>query len=328
MSLSAVRVAAARAASRLASARALAAPRGSGFSTLASFPFDVTADEADLDRAVRGLNVDLNHSLAGDGLSTRGEAYRNASVRDLIEFSERAAVRVTKERAVDVVGGPFAARAKFAAYATDALPGLKTMDVEDYEKRLASVRAAAPRWGPSPPPLRAHSRHAPTSPHPPHPTLSTFQIRDECLSYAPRLFVEDAAVGSTASAEVRVRVVSDSPVASLYFRSLLHKIPLYSPQAFPRTITVYVASLAGPDIGAARGMASPYTVVDVDPATARGTVLIAGAVPLSAMRDALASAASTLQIAGGYRHRLGGSHVPAIAEAQSEGYAAWCVSRA
>ena len=74
-------------------------------------------------------------------MTTRGEAYRNATVRDLIEFSDRASVKVTKERAVEVVGGMFgpSTRSKFTAFATDVIPGFKVMDVEEYESRLASV---------------------------------------------------------------------------------------------------------------------------------------------------------------------------------------------
>lgn len=49
-------------------------------------------------------------------------------------------MRVSRERAVDVVGGPFAARAKFGSYATDVVPGCTTMDVAEFEGRLASVR--------------------------------------------------------------------------------------------------------------------------------------------------------------------------------------------
>jgi len=39
------------------------------------------------------LNYDLNWSLAGDKITTRGEAYRNATVRDLLEFLPRKGAR-------------------------------------------------------------------------------------------------------------------------------------------------------------------------------------------------------------------------------------------
>jgi hypothetical protein len=94
-----------------------------------------------LPRKVRGLDYDLNWSLAGDALTTRGEAYRNAAVRDLLEFAgPRGAVRVTKERAAEVVAGPLAAPKPAEAFATDVFPGRKVMDVEEYEGRLSSVR--------------------------------------------------------------------------------------------------------------------------------------------------------------------------------------------
>ena len=41
-------------------------------------------------RVARGLDYDLNWSLAGDKITTRGEAYRNASLRDLMEFLPRS----------------------------------------------------------------------------------------------------------------------------------------------------------------------------------------------------------------------------------------------
>ena len=81
----------------------------------------------------------MNASLAADGVTTRGDTYRNASVRDLFEFSERSTVRITGERALELVGGPMAKAIKTGAFATDALPGTKAMDVDEFEGRLASV---------------------------------------------------------------------------------------------------------------------------------------------------------------------------------------------
>lgn len=89
----------------------------------------------------RGLDYDLNWSLNADRVTTRGEAYRNASVRDLLEFAPRGSVKVTKERALQVVGGPEAAVKPAEAFATDVVPGRKVMDVEEYEGRLTSVSA-------------------------------------------------------------------------------------------------------------------------------------------------------------------------------------------
>lgn len=129
-------------------------------------------------------------------------------------------------------------------------------------------------------------------------------------------------MGSSRSAEVRVRVVTDSPVVALYFRNMLHRTPLYAPEAFPRTITVYAATLASDAIAAARGV-GPYTVVDVDPRTSRGTVVAAGPVSFAALRDAVACAAAQLQVAGGYRHVPGGSHNSAIAAARADGVLGW-----
>jgi hypothetical protein len=46
------------------------------------------------------------------------------------------------------------------------------------------------------------------------------------LSYAPRLFVEDGAVGASRASEVRVRVITDSPVVALWARNALQRVPL------------------------------------------------------------------------------------------------------
>ena len=45
---------------------------------------------------------------------------------------------------------------------------------------------------------------------PPHSPPPPPQLLDECLSYAPRIFVEDGCVGSSRASELRVRVVTDS----------------------------------------------------------------------------------------------------------------------
>ena len=88
---------------------------------------------------MRGLNYDLNWSLAGDKITTRGEAYRNASVRDLIEFSSRKDVRVTKARAVVGVNSVVNVASGAPLFATDSFTGASAVDVEDFEKRLISV---------------------------------------------------------------------------------------------------------------------------------------------------------------------------------------------
>jgi hypothetical protein len=140
------------------------------------------------------------------------------------------------------------------------------------------------------------------------------QLRDDCLSYAPRLFIEDGALGSNRGAELRVRIVTDSPVVALYFRNMLHRVPLYGPEAFPRTVTAYVGTLAsGP----------AFSAVDVDPTAARGTVLAAGPVALAALREALATAAGQLQTVGGYRHVHGGDANPNIKAARGDGLLDW-----
>lgn len=260
--------------------------------SLAGFAFDrPDGDVVEFPRVMRGLDYNLNWSLAGDQLTTRGEAYRNASVRDLIEFTPRSAARVTKDRALVVDSGAAPATASFA---TDILPGASVMDVSEAEERATA-------------------------------------LRDECLSFAPRLFIHDGCVGSDRLSELRVRVVTDSPVVALHFRSLLHRTPLYDAEAFPRTLTVLVGTLAAPD-GAARkplpgasssSPAGPFTVVDVDPATAKAMVLAVGDVSLASLSLAVATAAGRLQALGGYRHVPGGDSNPNIKEARADGVLHW-----
>lgn len=122
---------------------------------------------------------------------------------------------------------------------------------------------------------------------------------------------------------MRVRVVTDSPIVALYFRSLLHSIPLYAPEAFPRTITLYAATLAGEGLAAWKGIGKPYTVVDVDPSTARASVAVAGGASLNSMRQALLTAAGHLQAVGGYRHVPGGVQNPNLMVARNDGLLHW-----
>lgn len=197
---------------------------------------------------------------------------------------------MSKARSVSLASP--AATPATVAFATDALPGTAVMDIEEAEARFDS-------------------------------------LRDECLSFAPRLFVEDGALGGSRDAEVRVRLVTDSPAVALYARSaLLQRIPLYDPEVFPRTVTVYVATLASPDIDAGRTAAGapapPYTVVDVDAAAGRAAVAAAGPVSFAALRSAVALAAGQLMTAGGYRATPGGdAQNPNLAEARADGILSW-----
>ena len=84
---------------------------------------------------------------SNSSLTTRGEAYRNAPVRSLLEFAgPRDAVQVTRERALVVRGdgaGVGSGAPAGGAFATDVVPGRTVMDVEEFEGRLSSVRSAA-----------------------------------------------------------------------------------------------------------------------------------------------------------------------------------------
>ena len=131
-------------------------------------------------------------------------------------------------------------------------------------------------------------------------------------------------MGGARESEVRVRVVSDSAAAALFFRSLLQRTPLYAPEAFPRTLTVLVATLAAPEgVAAARGKAGPFTVLDVDPLAARGLVMAVGAAPLQSVAEAVATAAAQLMTLGGYRSVAGGAQNAALAAARADGVLSW-----
>jgi len=144
-------------------------------------------------------------------------------------------------------------------------------------------------------------------------------VRDDCLSFSPQLFVEDAAVGSSRTSEIRVRVITDSPIVALYLRALLQRTPLYNPQVFPRTITVFASTLAREGTAAGRGMTSPFTVVDADLVRSRAIVAAVGPFSLASLSNAIAAAAGALSGGpGGYRTTPFDAH-PALGEARADG---------
>lgn len=116
------------------------------------------------------------------------------------------------------------------------------------------------------------------------------------LSHSQQLFIEDAAVGATREAQVRLRVISDSAEYALYMRNLLVRTPLYHPEAFPRPIVVYLAS---------NGEAA-FIGSDVDTETAKATVVASGKVSAASVREEIAHVAGLLMDAGGYRSQRGG----------------------
>jgi len=151
----------------------------------------------------RGVDVDLNFSLAADRVTTRGQAFRNPDVRTLLEFLPRGSAEVRKGKSVATNGAPQAA---LSVQATDKIFGSDgVVDVEEYEAALRET------------------------------------VEDR-LSFAPQLFVQDGSVGASRATEIRTRIITDSPLTALVARAALHRIPLYAPQAFPRTITVYAAT--------------------------------------------------------------------------------------
>lgn len=300
-------------------------------------------------RKARGLDYDLNWSLAGDSVTARGDAFRNAPVRTLLEFTPRAEVKsITKQRAL-VTKTAESAAVPAAAFSTDpaAIPGTAAVSIEEFEDKLASVSGLGPAacsnsagsggWiittaqhGSAGQPMRCDRSSSCVSPLPhasplPH---SPLQLRDDCMSYAPRLFVEDGAVGSSRATQLHVRLVTDSAVQALAFRSLLQRVPLYSPELFPRTLTVYSGTLASAELLAGAGKGSPFTITDVDAGSSRGTILAAGAVSVESLSAAISRAAAQLMQQGGYRHVAGGSHVANLREARADGLLHWYTARA
>jgi hypothetical protein len=134
-------------------------------------------------------------------------------------------------------------------------------------------------------------------------------LRDEVthgLLQRKRIFVEDAAVGSYRTSEIRVRVISDRPEASLFFRNMLLPTPLYSADCFPRNIVVIDASMHGTGFdGKGAPQEKPTIATDIDPdapTSAKATVVVRGRVPLTQIMEHVVHAASQLAVLGGYRH--------------------------
>ncbi|KAA0171279.1 hypothetical protein FNF28_00770 [Cafeteria roenbergensis] len=167
-------------------------------------------------------------------------------------------------------GKPTAARALESADATerasgastDSFPGFESMSVDDFEDLRDSVAAD--------------------------------------LSSRKRIFVEDAAVGSYRESEIKVRVISDRPEAALFFRNMLHPVPRYSAESFPRNIVVIDASMHGTGVDGKGAPAEPAVIAtDIDPeapTSAKATVIVRGRVPLSQIMEHVAHCATQLAV--------------------------------
>lgn len=140
--------------------------------------------------------------------------------------------------------------------------------------------------------------------------------------------MEDAALGGSRGSEIRVRVITDSPLVALFLRALLHTTPLYNPQVFPRTLTLYASTLTREGSGAAgRGMSAPFTVVDADTGRGKGTIVACGPVALASLASALATAGGALGAGAAgspqsYRNTPFVPH-PALGEARAAGVLPW-----
>lgn len=211
-----------------------------------------------------GFHLDLNWSLAADGVTPAGDAWRNAPITNLVQYSSGKKVG----KGALSCSMP---TAYVPALATDEYPGFEVMDLEAYEDMAAAVKTD--------------------------------------LYHRSRLWVEDAAVGSTRAAEQKVRVISDSPEAALLARNMLQRTPLYHAGTFPRHILVVVNS---------RWTGQPAIVTDIDPEAAgatKATIVAAGSVPFPQILRCIGHAASVLAAEGGYRHEFGGNRRAADAAA-------------
>jgi hypothetical protein len=226
-------------------------------------------------RQIRGLDYDVNWSLAGDKITTRGQVFRNAKVRDFLEFMPRNSIQEI-QTSNETVSVHYPA-IHCAISSTDVLKGCNVVDISEFEEILSDLQR-------------------------------------NCLSYSSQLFVEDASVGSSRASELKVRVISDSPIVSLFFRNILHAVPLYSPEIFPKTITMFIGT---------KSTESPFVGVDVDPKTSQGNIVVRGNVNLLTIRESLLKAASKLMTLGGYRSIPGGNHVPNIKQARQDGVLNW-----
>lgn len=258
-------------------ASAASAGAGSGSAPLArrlgtaSFPHNVAdPDYVVFPREAPGLSYDLNWSLADDNVTPKGSAFRNASVKELLQHCTG---RLSASKAIDC--GDAVASDVVGPFATDDYAGHASLSIDDYEAALEDVC--------------------------------------DGLSRSSALFVEDAAVGSTREAQVRLRVISDSPEYALVMRNLLVRTPLYHPEAFPRPIVVYVASKAQ----------AAFTASDFDPEGAKATVVASGLVPAAAIRAEISHVAGLLMDTGGYRHARGGG--PRVQAAREDGDIEWYV---
>eukprot|EP01138_Halocafeteria_seosinensis_P015107 gb/GECG01015420.1/.p1 GENE.gb/GECG01015420.1/~~gb/GECG01015420.1/.p1 ORF type:complete len:452 (+),score=60.95 gb/GECG01015420.1/:1-1356(+) len=123
----------------------------------------------------------------------------------------------------------------------------------------------------------------------------------EDLYARKRLFVEDAAFGSNRNCEIKVRAVTDTAEANLFFRNMLHRIPLDIPDCFPRHILVISNEQWD--------KTDPCVLVDIDMqanSATKAVVVAAGKVSFSELAENIAFCANELATKGGYRHEFGG----------------------
>jgi hypothetical protein len=86
-----------------------------------------------------GLNYDLNWSLADDDVTPKGDAFRNASAKELLTF-----VKGKVNRKANTATRDFAAPAS-KKLATEAAPGFSAIDLDAFDEKYQQVwRALRP----------------------------------------------------------------------------------------------------------------------------------------------------------------------------------------
>ena len=89
-------------------------------------------DLQEFPRETEGLDYSLNWSLADDGVTPHGEAFRNASLTRLLMHSSGS---LSKSKAIDVPG----AAQDAPSFATDEFKGFSVMDIDEFEARSEEV---------------------------------------------------------------------------------------------------------------------------------------------------------------------------------------------
>ncbi|KAF0852601.1 mitochondrial phosphoenolpyruvate carboxykinase [Andalucia godoyi] len=163
-------------------------------------------------RKVAGVSPAVNWSLADDRITPAGQAFRNASLSDLVSAS-------------------WAPSDKDGVLSIPAVSSAAVSSVFLVEGTLPTSALTTPAAG-----INANASLSLTDYNAVMRSVTGY------LSQVPQVWVADGTVGSHRSAETGVRVVSDNSVSSLAAQILLNRIPrVNDPMSFVRSARVFVA---------------------------------------------------------------------------------------